>query len=106
MYRRLMKYPPCAGMMSVFVAGVEDDEVYKIISKASHVAEECIKSGVKATVIGPSRHPVSRVNDRYRYIMYIKGENVSDLIDIRNCIDDAIGDCCSEKECVVQYDMT
>ena len=106
MFRRLMHYPPCYGMMTVFVAAPDDKNAEYIINMGAKAAEGYItENNADVTMIGPARHTVMKVNDNYRYILYIKGAELSELVKIRECIDGAIGEACRQNGYTVQYDM-
>lgn len=106
LFRKLMHYPPCSFMMTVYIAAADDEAADNIINMAAKAAKECISGyNYNVNMIGPARHSVMKVNDNYRYILYIKGETAKELVRIRECIDGVIGDICRQNGYIVQYDM-
>lgn len=104
-FRKLMHYPPCSYMMTVYVSSENDEDADDIIKKAAEISGRLIEEGMPVSMNGPMRHPVMKVNDRYRYMMYCKSEDAEALVRIREQIDSGIIDDCREKDCIVQYDM-
>lgn len=105
LYRRLMHYPPCSHMMTVYVSSENDEAAAYIIEKAAAISAELDTHGVKVDMNGPARHPIIKVNDRYRYLLFYKCGDAGMLVRIRERIDEGITEECKEQDCIVQYDM-
>lgn len=105
MFRRLMHYPPCSYMMTVFVAAKDDELAATIIGHAATVVKEQFGDIIGGGMNGPARHPVMKVNDYYRYIIYVKNEDLKILVNIRNSIDIALESQYADSEYIIQYDM-
>ena len=88
-YRKLMKYPPAAHMLSIQIGGKEEE----LTAHMTEAVAEAVgrRFGQQAELIGPVFAPVYKVNDIYRKILYIKNENYDILIQIRKmaeaCLD-------------------
>jgi primosomal protein N' (replication factor Y) len=88
LYRTMMQYPPVAHILLLLITSKVEEEAEKasvLIGKAaSHFVEE---HGLKATVIGPAPAAVTKINDIYRRILYIKHNNYEELIGIKNYLE-------------------
>lgn len=88
LYRTMMQYPPVAHILLLLITSKVEKEAEKasvLIGKAaSHFVEE---HGLKATVIGPAPAAVTKINDIYRRILYIKHNNYEELIGIKNYLE-------------------
>jgi primosomal protein N' (replication factor Y) len=85
-YRRLMKYPPASGLLTVqFSSRQEDCLIEAAALAAGFIAPLSEQEAVQ--VIGPVEASVYKINDIYRKILYLKQENYDILIKIRDQID-------------------
>ena len=103
-YRRLMSYPPVCRMLTIQVAG-KDEEL------TAHMMDQIYKSiqqhfGSVTAVIGPVPAPVYKVNDIYRKILYMKQENYDILIRIQKYIQDRWDETDDCRKLVIQYDFS
>ena len=85
-YRDLMDYPPVKHMLSVLVTG--DVEAYAQALSERLVME--IKKKFDIFVIGPAPANISKINDIYRYVFYIKSSDYEQLISIKDCLEDIL----------------
>ncbi len=81
--RRLRRYPPFADLFALTVSGTDESRVQS--------AAAALKSGLDAAVtraelkplaievLGPAGAPVIKVNNRYRYRVYLAGKNCGAL---------------------------
>lgn len=78
-YRELMGYPPTAHMLAVLLCGKEEEQVEKV---AKALAERTRKWGMekKLLVLGPAKANISRINDLYRQMIYLKNADETVLI--------------------------
>ena len=85
-YRRLMKYPPASGLLTVQFSSRKEDCLKEAAALAAgFVAPLAEQEAVQ--VIGPVDASVYKINDIYRKILYLKQENYDILIKIRDQID-------------------
>ena len=105
-YRRLMKYPPASGLLTVQFSSRQES----LLSEAAAAAAGFIASLVdqeRVQVIGPVEASVYKINDIYRKILYLKQENYDILIKIRDQIDVFSEDHRSLfDQVMVQYDFS
>ena len=103
-YRRLMQYPPACHMLSMQVAG-ENEELMTRIMEA--IAASVRKHFEEQTqIIGPVPAPVYKVNDIYRKILYMKQENYDILIKIQKYVKMRWDETESCKKLTLQCDFT
>ncbi|MDO4811966.1 MAG: primosomal protein N' [Eubacteriales bacterium] len=81
--RRLRRYPPFADLFVFTVSGTDESRVFS--------AANALKNGLNAAVLrpdlrtlslevlGPAGAPIIKVNNRYRYRVYIAGKNCAEL---------------------------
>lgn len=88
-YRDLMGYPPVSKLLAVLMTG--EEEKYLAMA-ADYLKEFAVRADRKKAlqVIGPASPFVGKVNDRYRKIIYIKCEEETYLIDIKNLLEQYI----------------
>ncbi|MDR1771183.1 MAG: primosomal protein N' [Hungatella sp.] len=85
-YRRLMKYPPASGLLTVqFSSRLEDCLKETADAVAGFIGPFAEQEAVQ--IIGPVEATVYKINDIYRKILYLKQENYDILIKIRDQID-------------------
>lgn len=70
-YRTLMKYPPVSAMMAV-CGGCEDEQLLEQGMKYIGEYVERLDPDKRLQVIGPAPETVSRVQDVYRQVIYVK----------------------------------
>lgn len=106
-YRGLLKYPPVSNILCILIASKDGDKgefAAKLLSGASK--EWLQKEGSNETsIIGPSEASISKANDIYRYIIYIKEEDYKVLIGLKNYLEGYINFSEHFKQCVVQFDF-
>lgn len=103
-YRRLMHYPPACHMLSMQVAGADEELMSRIMDAIAdavfrHFGEQC-------EVIGPVPAPVYKVNDIYRKILYMKQENYDILVKIQKYVKLRWDETESCKKLTLQCDFT
>lgn len=99
-YRKMMKYPPAAGLMTVQVAG-RQEEAAKIC--ADILQRSAVEYNPEVAIMGPSRAGVYRINDIYRYMIYLKGGE--ELLHIQSRMEQVIRDREEFKNIMIQYDF-
>jgi primosomal protein N' (replication factor Y) len=88
MYRRLMQYPPAAHMLLVLISSKQIQQA----KKASFHLGEALKhyleqQELSSQMIGPAPAAIAKINDIYRYVIYIKHKDYQELIAIKNYLE-------------------
>ncbi len=81
--RRIRRYPPFADLFSLTVSGVDESRVVRsaqLLREALFAASkrESVRE-LQLEVLGPAAASVVRVNNRYRYRVYVCGKNCAEL---------------------------
>jgi primosomal protein N' (replication factor Y) len=81
--RRKLEYPPFTNLASLVLSGLNDKMV---LSRAVFVKGEINKYleglNVRAQVLGPSRAPLSKIKNKYRWRIVIKCKEINKLITV------------------------
>ncbi len=88
-YRRMLRYPPVYDMMQILITGREKEaaEKYadelrgKLLEKVSAMHFE------KTRIIGPSEAIIGKINEEYRYVLYVKSQGLGAIYTLRDVID-------------------
>ncbi len=106
LYRRLMHYPPAANILLVLITSREEDQAIKAalhLGEAIRIYFENREN--KAELIGPAPATVSKVNDIYRQVIYIKHEAYDKLIEIKNYLEGYFNYSEQFTNCSLQFDF-
>ena len=93
-YRDLMDYPPVAHMLSVLVTG-ESEEGCKKLSEA---LTQKVREKFDILVIGPAPASISKINDVYRQVFYMKSKSYDSLVEIKDCLEKLLAERTGFKE--------
>ncbi len=87
-YRRIMNYPPVYNMMVVLLSGPDYDETVSFSELiAKELKAEC-RDKSRLRIIGPGDATISKMNDLYRRVIYIKCQSIEDLKSTREKIEE------------------
>ena len=96
-FRKMMKYPPSAGMMKIQLLSENEEKVKELADK---VYKEIKCYNNKLIVIGPSKASIYKLNDVYRYMIFIKGDE--ELFKVQEVIDKSLNE--KYNEVIIMYD--
>ncbi len=107
-YREMLLYPPAAHMMAVQITAEENrgEKLAEMLSEKikaeqKNIAEE---GEAKAAVIGPAKAGIGRINDMFRYVFYVKARQYTQLIRIKDELEEVLFDMQLKRE-TVQFDF-
>ncbi|MCD7922956.1 MAG: primosomal protein N' [Clostridiales bacterium] len=114
-FRTLMNYPPVWNMMVIYITSEQE----KVVSRAAFVLQYRLleKTGEdreggpagmdseKIQIIGPADAAVSKINDRYRKVIYVKGADYERLVSLKNDLDAFMRDHDAFRKAAVQFDF-
>ncbi|MBO6137363.1 MAG: primosomal protein N' [Lachnospiraceae bacterium] len=83
-YRKLMGYPPAAHMLKVLAESPDQEYCNKIASDIANLARQ----DSEAQTVGPSEDTIAKLNDIYRFAVYIKSEDYGVLTRIKDRIEE------------------
>lgn len=105
-YRALMNYPPVANMVSVLLQGRNQKELIvateKMVEEIRKQKDKCFQN---LFVIGPSEPPVSKINDVYRRIIYLKSRDRKKMVFLKNYLEEFINGSQIFKNINIQFDF-
>lgn len=104
-YRNLMRYPPVYNMAAILITS-DNEKLCR--DGAQDIAQRIKKSHIDGlTVIGASEASVSKINDIYRYVIYIKHNDYNALVHIKDGVELYIDKKdIYKKMLTVQFDFT
>ena len=107
-YRDFMKYPPVAHMLAVLITSRDQEQGKELSEKMTGLVNEEYKqqeiNDQSLQVIGPAEAAISRINDLYRHVFYVKHADYQILVQVKDMLELF----CKEKELknqTVQYDF-
>ncbi|HHT98207.1 MAG TPA: primosomal protein N' [Clostridiales bacterium] len=86
LYRNLMMYPPEANILLALIESKDDEQA----KQASNLLGKAIVEFDKDKsykIIGPAPAQLTKANDIYRYVIYIKHKEYEELINIKNYLE-------------------
>ena len=109
-YREFMQYPPIAHMMAVLVTSREQESGRQLCGQLAGLArlERDSRNGGGNTlqIIGPTEAVISKINDWYRYVFYVKHKDYEQLVTVKDRMELYCKDREKEiKNITVQYDF-
>lgn len=107
LYREIGSYPPAAHMLAVLVTSPMEETGMELAGKLAELARET-EAGAKAkaiaSVIGPAKASIGKINDVYRFMIYCKSSDETVLTRIRDLMEQFTAHMESPKE-MVQFDF-
>lgn len=84
LYREMGDYPPAGHMMTLLVISREEKRCMGLAKRLAREAKPY------ATVVGPAKAAISKVNDFYRYMLYLKSADEMKLIAAKEKIEQTL----------------
>ena len=98
-----MTYPPVYDMMAILITDKNEEFA---MNATIDIANRIEKSNIEnLRIIGPSKAAVSKINDVYRNVIYLKHEDGDTLIKVKNAILKYIGMVERYKKLQIQFDF-
>lgn len=88
-YRMLMGYPPAEELLAIWMTGKSEEHLKVAAGYLKEFTERINREG-RLTVIGPAAPYVSKVNDQYRQIIYVKSEDYELLVRTKDLLEQYI----------------
>lgn len=102
-YRMIMRYPPVFNLMAILITAQDEDVA---VCRADSIAD-ILKDRIKEiAVIGPNDAIVSKINDIYRKVIYIKAKEYDKLVEAKNMLESELDSSQIFKDISVQFDFT
>ena len=104
-YRKLLGYPPASHMLAILVESMSEKEGSLFAKTLGRkIGEESSFDAKKIRVIGPAEASISKINDVYRQIIYIKCDDYLALTEIKDQLEYYLEQM-ENKKCRVQFDF-
>ena len=103
LYRELGGYPPVHHLLAVQVFSPEEKAGEKLATALAERARKLI-SDRKTLLLGPSPASIGKVNDVYRYVLYLKSPDYQKLIEIKDQLEACLTQLQNTRE-NVQFDF-
>mgnify|MGYP000861806698 FL=1 len=88
LYREMLHYPPAAHMLTVLITSAEEEAGRELAQIVADMVKERAKEQKDGTiVIGSAPASIGKINDIYRYTLYIKNVEYNKLVDIKNMLE-------------------
>ena len=84
-FRQMLHYPPDRQMMVMLAEGEHDQQTGQAVQKLREIAGEADFEAVE--FIGPSRAGIAKAKDLYRYTMYMKHQDIKELMRLRDFLE-------------------
>ena len=105
-YRQMLFYPPVWNLLVIHIQSVNQNSNDIAAEKLALCCDELIKNlDERVQLVGPADAVVSRVNDVYRKVIYIKTKEYDTLVDIKDNIEKYVKDNPLYKNVSVQFDF-
>lgn len=101
-YRKLMGYPPVCNMCVILVSDKNEQLAQEVVDDIAHRIEKSNIDGLM--ILGPSKAMVSKINDVYRNVIYIKHTDGNVIIRVKNAIQKYLEMVTEYKDVSVQFD--
>lgn len=87
-YRQILKYPPIWHMMDITLSSDSQERADMYAEKIRYLLGHTkAKPLENLTIIGPADAPVAKVNDIYRKMIYLKGQDYEALTKVKDAIE-------------------
>ena len=103
-YRELLSYPPMSNLMVIFLmskneASCEYSAIDIVKSLKNHFTDN------QLSVIGPSIGSISKINDVFRRVVYLKHLEYNVLVNVKDYIETYIEENNKFKGVIIQFDF-
>ena len=101
-YRDLMSYPPMSGMLAMLLQSADEN---LLESESENIKTTILEMEIPLLrVTGPTPAVISKLNDIYRRVIYLKHEDAKELYKVRERLELAVKEEKISKEIRVEFD--
>ncbi len=107
-FRELLKYPPAAHILAILTASREENKAVfaaKLLGGAAKEWADTEQAEKETVIIGPAAAVLSKANDIYRYMIYVKQSDYEWLICLKNYLEGYINFSEHFNGCSIQFDF-
>lgn len=102
LYRELGDYPPASHLLAVQVFSREEQRGMGLADKLADTVRR--SHGADLRLIGPAPAVISRINDIFRFVFYVKCQKYDTLVEIKDRLEELLQEIQSRTE-TVQFDF-
>ena len=102
-YRKIMNYPPARNLLAILVTSLEEEKLNDFSEKIKRRIMAEARENI--VIMGPAQASVSKIQDYYRKVIYIKHENYDILTKVKDSIERFFKDQKKNQECYIQFDF-
>ncbi len=108
LYRELSGYPPVAHLLAVQIFSGSEENGKQLAERLANVVKSIVDDKAplsrRLLVIGPAPASIGRVNDVFRYVLYIKHGEYGRLVQVKDVLEEALQGQ-ELKQGIVQFDF-
>lgn len=105
-YREIMQYPPAANILLMLITAKDEELAVKAAASLGEAINLYFEErSEKAVLIGPAPAAISKVNDIYRRVIYLKHKDYESLVVLKNYLEGYFSFTERYKECNLQFDF-
>lgn len=86
-YRLLGSYPPVWHLLAVFIIADDERVGNAVAANLKEIADLKLDDRKKGYSIGPTAATISKIKDKYRFVIYIKAEDINDLVEVKDSLE-------------------
>lgn len=91
LYRELSGYPPAAHMLAVQCYGPSQEATARLTENLARLVrqqvDETVPIAQRLRVIGPAPATIEKINDIFRFVLYVKSEKYDTLVQIKDLLE-------------------
>ena len=103
-FRRMMGYPPASSLLAVHGACDSEEQLERAMEYIRKYLIR-IRRGRQMQLIGPAPESISRIQDLYRQVIYVKSPEKQELFRIRDQLEQYVEINSGFKTVYIQYDF-
>lgn len=88
LYREMLEYPPVAHMLAVQIYAKEENSGKQLAERLALVVKSNMDSQMH--MIGPAPASIGKINDIYRFVLYLKAGDYQKLVAIKDILENCI----------------
>ena len=102
-YRDVLRYPPHYHMLVILCAA----KVEEVATESAKMLSEALRAEKRKgiSVLGPSDAAVSKVNDIYKKVIYLRAKEYDSLVEMKDFVEKKVKDHTAFKNTIVQFDF-
>ena len=101
----MMFYPPVWNLLLIICSSPSYEEVDKCSEEVANCLGSVITREMRVQLVGPADANISKINDIFRKVIYLKAQKYDTLVELKNIVEKHIRDNSFFRNVSVQYDF-